>query len=60
MVHNWGQRVVRFYDVDKHIIEVADEITVVVKRLVDSGMKEEETAIRMDMPIEYVQFFLKK
>ncbi len=60
LVHDWGQRVVRFYDVDKHIIEVAEEITMVVKRFIKSGMTEEETAIRMDVPIEYVQNCLKK
>ncbi len=60
IIHNWGQRVVRFYDVDKHIIEVAEEITMVVRRFVDSGMTEEETAIRMDVPKEYVQKCLEK
>lgn len=30
--HNWGQRVVRFYDPDHHIIEVAEDISMVVKR----------------------------
>ena len=60
LVHNWGQRVVRFYDLDHHIIEVAEEITMVVKRFVDSGMTEEETAKRMDVPIDYVQKCLKK
>ncbi len=60
LVHSWGQRVVRFYDLDKHIIEVAEEIAMVVRRFVDSGMTEEETAVRMDVPIDYVQKCLKK
>lgn len=34
----WGQKVVRFYDPDKHIIEVGEDLTVMVKRLYDSGM----------------------
>jgi hypothetical protein len=45
---------------DKHIIEVAEEMSMVVRRFIDSGMTEEETAIRMDVPIEYVQKHLKK
>lgn len=60
LVHTWGQRVVRFYDVDNHIIEVAEEIGMVVRRFVESGMTEGETAIRMEVPIEYVEKYLKK
>lgn len=58
--HSWGQRAVRFYDVDKHIIEVAEEITAVVRRFIDSGMTEEETAVRMDVPIDYINSCLKQ
>lgn len=53
--HSWGQKAVRFYDVDHHIIEVAESISSVVKRFVNSGLTEEETAVRMDVPLEYVQ-----
>lgn len=60
LVHSWGQRVVRFYDVDKHINEVAEEISMVVRRFINSGMTEEETAIRMDVTVEYIQNCLKK
>ena len=38
MEHSWGQRVVRFYDPDKHIIEVGESMKVVCKRFLDSGM----------------------
>ncbi|ADY12672.1 VOC family protein [Sphaerochaeta globosa] len=60
LVHTWGQRVVRFYDVDNHIIEVAEEIGMVVRRFIERGMTEEETAIRMEVPIEYIKKYLKK
>lgn len=53
--HPWGQRVVRFYDLDKHIIEVGENIVMVVKRFLDSGLSVEEIAVRMDVPIDYVQ-----
>ncbi len=33
----WGQRVIRFYDPDKHIIEVGENMKVVCKRFLDSG-----------------------
>lgn len=53
--HSWGQRVVRFYDPDKHIIEVGENIIKVVRRFLDSGLSIEETAIRMDVPLDYVK-----
>ena len=59
MEHSWGQRVVRFYDLDKHIIEVGENIKVVCKRFLMSGLTVEETAKRMDVPIKYVQKCVK-
>lgn len=53
--HRWGQRVVRFYDLDKHIIEVGENIKFVCKRFLDSGLTREETAKRMGVPIKFVQ-----
>lgn len=58
--HSWGQRVIRFYDPDMHIIEVAEEIAMVVRRFYESGMTEEEIAVRMDVPIDYIQKYLLK
>lgn len=52
--HSWGQRVVRFYDPDKHIIEVGENMKVVCKRFLDSGMTAEQVAERMDVPMEFV------
>ena len=52
--HSWGQRVVRIYDPDKHIIEVGENIKVVCKRFLESGMSPEEVAKRMDVPMKFV------
>lgn len=52
--HSWGQRVVRFYDPDKHIIEVGENIKAVCKRFLDGGMTPEQVAERMDVPIKFV------
>ncbi|MBD7913156.1 MULTISPECIES: VOC family protein [Clostridium] len=57
--HSWGQRVVRFYDTDKHIIEVGENIIMVVRRFLKSGMSVEETAARMDVPVDYVKSCLE-
>ena len=53
--HLWGQRVVRFYDPDGHIIEVGENMKFVCRRFLDSGMTEEEVAVRMDVPMKFVQ-----
>lgn len=53
--HSWGQRAIRFFDPDHHIIEVGENIDVVAKRFLDSGLSAEETAKRMDVPIEYIR-----
>lgn len=52
--HGWGQRVVRFYDPDGHIIEVGEDMSVVVRRFKDGGMTDEQVAERMDVPLEYI------
>lgn len=53
--HPWGQRVVRFYDPDRHILEVGENMRAVCRRFLDSGLTPEETASRMDVPLEYVR-----
>lgn len=45
---------VRFYDPDGYIIEVGENIKVVCKRLIDSGMTPEQAAEHMDVPVEYI------
>lgn len=45
---------VRFYDPDRHIIEVGENMKAVCKRFIDSGMTPKQTAERMDVPVEYV------
>lgn len=56
--YGWGQRVIRFYDPDFHIIEVGEDMEMVVKRFKNSGMTEEQVAERMKVPLEYVQGYL--
>ncbi len=57
--HSWGQRVIRFYDPDGHIIEVGEAMDVVINRFRDTGMTDEQVAKRMDVPLEYVCGFPK-
>lgn len=53
--HAWGQRVVRFYDPDGHIIEVGENLKAVCKRYLNSGMTPEQVAVRMDVPEKFVK-----
>ena len=58
--HRWGQRVVRFYDPDKHIIEVGEKLDTVILRFMEQGLSAEEIAIRMDIPLDFVTACLDK
>ena len=50
--HSWGQRVIRFYDLDGHIIEVGEDMKMVIKRFLATGMTMEEVSMKMDASIE--------
>ena len=51
----WGQRSIRFYDPDGHIIEVGESMTMVVKRFLRSGLSIEETMQKSMFPREFVE-----
>jgi catechol 2,3-dioxygenase-like lactoylglutathione lyase family enzyme len=53
--YSWGQRVVRFYDPDHHIIEVGESMTCVVHRFYDQGLSIDEIASRTQHPVEFVK-----
>ncbi|WP_352401088.1 VOC family protein [Anaerotignum sp.] len=57
--HRWGQRVVRFYDPDKHIIEVGENMKSVCFRFLKNGLTKSEIANRMDVPMQYIERLLK-
>ncbi len=57
--HSWGQRAVRFYDIDSHIIEVAENLTMVIKRFIQSGLTIEQTAQRMEVDTNYIKSVLE-
>lgn len=58
--HSWGQRVIRLYDPDRHIIEVGENMAAVCRSFLESGMTPQETAERMDVPLSYVEDALKQ
>ncbi len=50
----WGQRVIRFYDPDQHIVEVGESMEMVVKRFINQGMSAPEVAERTQHPLDFV------
>lgn len=51
----WGQRVVRVFDPDGHIVEVGEPMPVVIMRFASQGLSMIEIAERTSMPVEIVK-----
>jgi catechol 2,3-dioxygenase-like lactoylglutathione lyase family enzyme len=56
--YSWGQRVIRFYDPDFHIIEVGESMESVFKKFQNQGMSIDEVAKRTQHPIEFVKKYI--
>jgi len=50
----WGQRVLRVFDPDRHLVELGEPMSVVIRRFLKIGMKVEEVALRTSMPLEII------
>ena len=50
--HTWGQHVIRFYDLDGHMIEVGEDMKMVIQRFLSTGMTMEEISSKMDASAE--------
>ena len=51
--HRWGQRAVRIYDPDRHIIEIGEPLPAVARRFAGQGMDVEQIARRMDVGADF-------
>lgn len=56
----WGQRSIRFYDPDKHLIEVGENMKMVALRFINSGLSIEQTAKHLDMSIADLERILNQ
>jgi len=56
--YNWGQRVMRFYDYDGHIIEIDEDLAIVIRRFLEQGLSFEDIAQRFEYSVEYVEQLL--
>ena len=54
----WGQRDIRVYDPDKHIVEIAEDMNTVIKRFFGQGMSAEEVTKRTMFPLEIVKQYV--
>lgn len=52
--HPWGQRVIRFYDPDGHMIEAAERLDAVIRRFAAQGLTPSQTAEWMGVPLVFV------
>jgi catechol 2,3-dioxygenase-like lactoylglutathione lyase family enzyme len=57
-VQPWGQRVFRFYDFDRHIIELGEPMPAVIMRFRDQGQSLEEIAQKTFMPLDIIRQIL--
>lgn len=55
MEHAWGQRVVRLYDLDRHVIEVGESLEYVARRFLNQGMTCEEVANKVQLPLGQIE-----
>lgn len=52
---SWGQRVMRLYDLDGHIIEIGESMESSILRLHELGLSMEEIVKKTGMPNEFVE-----
>lgn len=56
--YSWGQRAIRFYDPDFHVIEVSESMGSVFNKFYNQGMSINEVAERTAHPVEFVRKYL--
>jgi catechol 2,3-dioxygenase-like lactoylglutathione lyase family enzyme len=56
----WGQRVMRFYDPDGHIIEIGEPMEAVVWRFHQQGLSLEDVAAKSSMPAAFVEQVIRQ
>ena len=55
MTRSQEQQVLRIYDPDNHIIEIAESMEAVCRRLLAQGLSIEEAASRSKLPLRFVE-----
>lgn len=55
----WGQRVMRVYDPDGHVVEIGETMEAVVRRYYGQGLSTDAVSRRTSMPVEFVEQVIK-
>lgn len=55
MEHDWGQRVIRIYDPDWHVIEIGESMEYVARRFLKNGMTVKQVAEKTQLPLSRVE-----
>lgn len=53
--HSWGQRVIRFYDLDGNIIEVGENMNNVITRLLSEGKSIKEVSEKTQHSYDFIK-----
>ena len=56
----WGQRVMRFYDPDGHIVEIGETMEAVVWRFYEQGLSMDSISKKSAMPPEFIESVIKE
>ncbi len=54
----WGQRVVRFYDPDRHVIEIGEQMEAVFVRMHSQGFTAQQIQQKTGMPLAFIEAVL--
>lgn len=55
----WGQRTIRFFDYDNHLIEVGEPMETFVRNMHNKGLSAKQIAEKSGIPIETINGFLE-
>lgn len=55
----WGQRTIRFFDYDGHLIEIGEPLVVFVRNMKNNGLNDFEIADKSGIPLETVIELIK-
>lgn len=56
----WGQRTIRFFDYDKHLVEIGEPLETFVKNMNNTGLSINQIAEKSGIPVETISIILKK
>lgn len=55
---SWGQRTLRFFDPDNHLIEVGEPLEVFIRRIYTSGLTIDQVAAKTGVPADSIQLII--